>query len=139
MSRATSGPLEGYPRTAIKKFKEYHEKNPHVWEEFKRLAFQMKATGRNKYSAKVIYNVMRWNSDIKATGEVFKMPDQYHAMYSRMLAHKHPEFLEFFNFRSVRCRDIPSEEETKRVKELTPARLDAGLKDIYEKHHGDWQ
>ena len=40
-------------------FESYHNKYPEVWEEFKKLTFQMINTGRTRYSAKAIFEVIR--------------------------------------------------------------------------------
>ena len=94
--------FEGYSEKTIKEFAAYHRENPHIYEGFKRLAFEMRSTGRTKYSSKLIINVLRWETDLRARGDVeFKISDRFQSMYGRLLAYHHPEFEDFFNFRSV--------------------------------------
>jgi hypothetical protein len=88
---------------AIEGFKKFHEKNPHVYSEFKRLAHEIKATGRKKYSVDAIIHVIRWNYDIQTTGRNFKISNNIRSIYGRLLAYQEPEFNEFFNkFRNKR-------------------------------------
>jgi hypothetical protein len=103
-----------YPATVLAKFKRYHEKNPQVYEEFKRLAFQMKKTGRRKYSAEIIINVMRWHMDLKTSGDVFEINNDFKPIYARLLIYHYPEFQKFFEFRKVRSKGIGSQEQKER-------------------------
>jgi hypothetical protein len=85
-----------YTETQKKRFKEFHENNPLVFEEFKNLAFKIKNTGRKKYSAEAILQVLRWHRDLQTTGEPFKISNNFRSMYARLLVHNYPEFKEFF-------------------------------------------
>lgn len=88
-----------YKPETLDKFKVFHFENPHVYERFKKLAFDMKSSGRKKYSSKMIINVIRWENDLVTTGEDFKINDAYQSIYGRLLAYHHPEFEDFFEFR----------------------------------------
>jgi hypothetical protein len=116
MEFVKTGPLAGYPRHMYNKFKKYHQDNPKVWELFKKFAYDMKNSGREKYSAEIIVNQIRWHYDISSKGDdVFKINNDFKPMYARMLAHKYPkDFGDFFQFRTVRSRGIGSEEERAR-------------------------
>lgn len=81
---------------AIEAFKKFHEKNPQVYTEFKRLAHEIKATGRKKYSVDAIIHVIRWNYDIQTTGRNFKIPNTIRSIYGRLLVYHEPEFDDFF-------------------------------------------
>lgn len=88
-----------YKEATLEGFKKFHTENPHVYARFKLLAEQMKATGRAKYSSKLIINVMRWESDLETNAEPFKINDRWQSIYGRLLAFYHPEFEDFFEFR----------------------------------------
>ena len=88
-----------YPKKTIQGFVDFHRANPHVYEEFKRLAFKMRTSGRKKYSSKMIINVIRWNIDLTTTGDEFKINDRYQSLYGRYLILHHPEFEDFFELR----------------------------------------
>jgi hypothetical protein len=106
--------FDGYPSAVLARFKEWHHANPHVYSEFKRLAFEMKATGRQRYSARTIMEVLRWHYDIKTKGDVFELNDNFTPIYVRMLMYYHPEFSDFFELRTVRSRGVFSDEQRRR-------------------------
>lgn len=91
----------GYSQKTLRDFKQYHQEHPQIYQGFKELAFRMKRTGRSHYSSKMIINVLRWETDIRAEGECFKICDRYQSIYGRLLAYHYPEFEEFFSFRAV--------------------------------------
>jgi hypothetical protein len=103
-----------YPPAMLAKFKEWHELNPHVYRQFKQSAFKIKATGRKHYSAYPIFYHMRFEFDLKTTGDVFKINNNYLSMYIRLLIYNHPEFDGFFELREIRMLGIPSKEERER-------------------------
>lgn len=104
-----------YPEKTLKRFKDFHFKNPHVYQEFKKLAFQMRKTGRTRYSAETIVNVLRWHTDLKTTGDVFEINNDFRSIYCRLLVYNHPEFDGFFEFRSeAKNKGIKSTEQKTR-------------------------
>jgi hypothetical protein len=92
--------FQRYSKETMKAFVEYHKNHPHIYAEFKKLSYKMLETGRKRYSAKMIINVLRWESDLKAVGEEFKITDRFQSMYARMLAYNDPQFENFFEFHS---------------------------------------
>lgn len=114
----------GYPAFVLARFKEWHQQNPHVYEEFKQLAYQMLATGRERYSARTIMEVMRWHYDLKTAGGVFEINDNFTPIYVRLLIYNHPEFSDFFELRTVRSRGVFSDEERRRREEDDDGRDD---------------
>lgn len=118
-TRALNGPFEGYPKSVILKFRDYHNSHPKVYKLFKQYANQMKESGREHYSAEIIINQIRWHHDIKSNGaDVFKISNDFKPLYARLLVYKFPEFKDFFQFRQVRSLGIGSEEERERRKAL---------------------
>ena len=67
---------------------------------FVELAEEIRATGRKKYSAEAIINVLRWEHDLKTDGDFFKINDHYRSIYVRLLIYKRPEFLGFFTLKN---------------------------------------
>ena len=90
----------------IEQFKKYHSENPHVFNEFRRMAFQIKSTGRKFYSSDAIIHALRYDFDIRTTGEPFKISNTLSAMYARFLVYKEPEFVDFFKFKKVFDRKV---------------------------------
>jgi hypothetical protein len=103
-----------YPKSVINRFKKFHRKNPNVFTLFKELAFKMLKTGRAKYSARTIIEVIRWDRDLQTVGEVFKINGDFVPLYVRLLIYQSPEFGEFFELRKVRSRGIKSSEQKQR-------------------------
>lgn len=80
----------------VQAFWVFHEANPHVWELFKRYAFEVKRTGRPRYSVQAIFERIRWHVAIETRGDDFKINNNYRACYARLLILEHPEFAGFF-------------------------------------------
>lgn len=88
-----------YKEETLEKFVEFHTKNPHVYQEFSRLAQMAKDAGHKKYSSKTIYCVMRWLQDLQTTGNRFKVNDMFQSIYARLLINQKPEYDGFFELR----------------------------------------
>lgn len=84
-------------------FERFDGENPHVFEAFKKFATQVKDTGKNSYSAKSIFERMRWHSEIETVGESFKLCNNYTAHYARKLMNDCPEFEGFFRTKELRA------------------------------------
>ena len=106
-----------YPQSVLDRFKAFHKKNPQVWDRFKERAFRMKKTGRKKYSARTIFEVMRWESDLETVGSVFKISNDLIPIYCRLLIFNYPDFKDFFDLKSVSSKGHLSEEERSRIGE----------------------
>jgi hypothetical protein len=91
--------FDGYQPVVLDRFKDWHRANPHVYSHFKQLAFKMKATGRQRYSARTIMEVLRWHYDLKTVGDVFEINNNFTPLYVRLLIHNHPQFTDFFELR----------------------------------------
>jgi hypothetical protein len=107
--------FDHYPKKLLQDFDLYHQKNPHVYEEFSRLAKSMYATGRTKYSSKCLINVLRWNMDLRTTGDVFKINDKFQSIYGRLFVKNNPEYIDFFEFRIRENNGTPSKQERERT------------------------
>jgi len=88
----------------IAKFIEYHYANPHIYDEFERLADAMRNAGRKAYSQWAIVNVIRWNHDLKTDAQDFKISNDYIALYPRLLIFRRPEFDGFFTLKPMKPR-----------------------------------
>ena len=100
-----------YPEDVLKRFKAFHSENPHVFSEFEFLARQMRQAGQKQYSAQAIIYRMRWDHDLKTTGEPFKITNDFTSIYARLLCWKYPDFEGFFKMhnqgKSVKPGDVP--------------------------------
>ena len=101
----------------VRRFCNYHRANQHVFEEFHRRAIEMRATGREKYSGWVIINRIRWDYDLRTTGDVFKVNNDFIALFARLLIHEQPSFQGFFELRRMKAtnRVMSGEEQERRA------------------------
>jgi hypothetical protein len=84
----------------LEKFKQFHSDNPQIYEAFKRFSFEIKGSGRTKYSHWAVANRVRWHFDTQIAGDYeFKISNNYITVLARMLIWNHPEFEGFFSLR----------------------------------------
>lgn len=83
------------------KFKEYHNKHPKVYETFKKLTFHAKKIGHNHFSARGIFQVMRYKLGGNVKDDGYKFNNNYTPYYVRLFEYEHPEFEGFFEKRTV--------------------------------------
>lgn len=69
----------------------YHEQNPHIYQEYLRLARQLHAAGVMRKSISMITERIRWNTATRGKGE-FKISNTFRAGYARLLMWNNPEF-----------------------------------------------
>lgn len=106
--------FDHYSEKTLTRFKKFHKENPEVYELFKELAFKMKATGKKKYSARTIFEVMRWDYDLRTSGEVFELNNDFTSIYARLLVFHYPEMNGFFELRVEKNKGIKSLEQQRR-------------------------
>jgi hypothetical protein len=82
---------ENADQNAVERFLQYNEKNPHVYELFKKYSLEAKNAGRKRFSVWLIANRIRWYTNIETTGKDFKINNDYLAFYSRLLIAENPD------------------------------------------------
>lgn len=86
-----------FPDEVEKKFREYHEKNPHIYDAFEMLTLRTIKKGFKHYGSKGIFEILRWRTGIQAGGDdPFKINNNFAPLYSRLFEEKHPEHIGFF-------------------------------------------
>ncbi|QQV90919.1 hypothetical protein M1M24_gp48 [Polaribacter phage Freya_1] len=88
------------------KFTAYHDANPGTYETFKKLAFESKKIGHPRFSARGLFQVMRWKMGGKLKRDGFKYNNNYTPMYVRILEKEHPEFIGFFEKRQSKADQL---------------------------------
>lgn len=83
------------------RFQKFHHENPQVYELFKKISYQAKSKGFQNIGAQFIGEVMRWETGVKTTGDIFKINNDYLAYYARMLMEQEMGFKNFFRTRKV--------------------------------------
>ncbi len=83
-------------------FNTFNKENPHVFDAFEEQAIKAIEKGRDKISAKLIINWIRWNEFLKTSDQNFKINDAFQSYYARYFVEKHPEHIKVFEFRKLR-------------------------------------
>ena len=76
-------------------FKKYHEENPQIYIEFKRLAFQMIILGYVRFGAKQIFEVIRWHTMVEGN-DGYKVNNNYTSDYARLFENDHSIYAGYF-------------------------------------------
>jgi len=85
-----------------KVFMNFHARNPQVWCEFKRLAFDAMEKGHRHYSAYLIIETIRWESNLGTTKiNAFKIPNTTRPYYARLFHASFPQLKGFFKTREL--------------------------------------
>jgi hypothetical protein len=83
-------------------FNKFNDENPHIFKAFEEQAMRAINKGREKISAKLIINWIRWHEFLESTDKNFKINDAYQSYYARHFIEKHPEHKDVFEFRKLR-------------------------------------
>jgi len=87
-------------KTSIEyKFLDFHNKNPHIYDRLREMAFTLKGHGRKKYGIASLFEVLRWQHATSTTSSDFKLNNNYRAYYARLLMENEPELDGFFHVR----------------------------------------
>lgn len=89
---------------ADQRFQAFHMANPQVFEELKRLALQATAKGHRRLGMKMLWEVLRWNRLMRTTDpdSEFKLNNNLHSRYARLLMERVPELVGIFELRELR-------------------------------------
>lgn len=82
-------------------FLEFHRKNPGVYELFKRFTFEAINSGRDNFGVGMIWERMRWYTQIETRGDPFKLNNNHRAYYGRLFMRDYPPHDGFFRTRKV--------------------------------------
>lgn len=88
-----------------RRFLEFHSHNPHVYEELVRLVREAKDHGHRRVGIKMVWEVVRWNLTIRtnvADEEDFKLNNNYHSRYARLIMVQEPDLHGVFELRQLK-------------------------------------
>lgn len=83
----------------------FHERNPHVFEALVALAGEARSHGATKLGIKQLWEVMRWQRHDYRTdddGAMFRLSNDYHSRYARLIMRERPELSGIFELRTLR-------------------------------------
>ena len=86
---------------APQSFIAYHEKYPQVYAQFKKLALQTISKGFKRFSARGVFQVMRWMHGGQLKEDGFKYNNNYTPYYVRLFEQEHPQHKDFFEKRKT--------------------------------------
>jgi hypothetical protein len=80
------------PRTPIERaFVEFHRKNPHVYNELERLALLLwNKRHPSRMGVKMLWETMRYNVALRTEGDEYKLNNNFHSLYARLLIRQQP-------------------------------------------------
>ena len=81
------------------RFVQFHLGNPHVYEKLKELSLYAKRAGATRIGIALLFERLRWWSMFETEGDVFKLCNDYRALYARMLMKNVPELHGLFEIR----------------------------------------
>ena len=87
----------------MKTFEQYHNDNPQIYKAFRLFAAQAKQKGFKNYSAKSLFEIIRWHTPIKS-GEVFKIDNNFAPDYARKMMQEYESFKGFFRVRTLKAK-----------------------------------
>ena len=81
----------------------YIRENPQIWQQFRMLAVKLKAKGIDRYGAKAIWEVLRYELALKAvtSGEKYALNNNYTSRFARKLMEEE-DFAGFFELRQLK-------------------------------------
>jgi hypothetical protein len=80
-------------------FDVYNKENPDIYSLFEKYAMEA-SKHRSKYSAKIIFHIIRWNTMLSGKDSEYKIDDGWISHYARLFMDKHPELNGFFETRT---------------------------------------
>lgn len=90
------------PSKLERAFREFHAANPHVYELFKRFAFEAIESGASKLGAGDVWERMRWHSRVETKGDEYRLNNNHRAYYARMFERDFPDHEGVFAKRRVK-------------------------------------
>lgn len=87
---------------ADKKFREFDEKNPHVYRQLVKMTRDLKAQGHKKIGMQMLFEVIRWRSMMKTSDTDFKMNNNYAGRYARKVMSENSDLDNMFELRTLK-------------------------------------
>jgi|TARA_R110000824_G_scaffold21078_6_gene78893 hypothetical protein len=82
------------------RFLQFHLANPHVYDKLRELSIFAKNGGAKRIGIALLFERLRWFSMFETQGDMFKLNNDYRALYARMLMNNVPQLDGFFELRS---------------------------------------
>lgn len=80
------------------------EANPHALTRLEQLAAAWIAAGRRRISTKTLWEVLRYETGLRTTGDVYKLNNTLTSRAARYLLDVHPEWEPYIETRTLRAK-----------------------------------
>lgn len=91
-----------FEKSAQERFAEFHAANPHVLDELERITAELVAKGHTRFGIKMVWEVVRWRRLLTTDGDDFKLNNNFHSRYVRLIVERHPEWRDVFELRELK-------------------------------------
>ena len=89
--------------TIERRFRAFHEANPHVYQCLLRGARKLRRAGWEHYGIAALYEGLRYEAALRTAGDDWKLNNDFRCCYARMLMEREPELAGFFSTRARRA------------------------------------
>jgi hypothetical protein len=79
---------------------DFHRRNPHILREIARVCLRVFRAGRDHWSMKAAFEVVRYNATVTTDHRTYKLNNNHTAFYARWIMRDFPELDGFFQLRS---------------------------------------
>jgi hypothetical protein len=83
------------------KFATFHRDNPQVYQKLVELARRVRSKGFESYSIKSLFEQVRWHYHMETNDPDFKLNNNYHSRYARLIMSQEEDLREFFEVRAL--------------------------------------
>lgn len=87
--------------TIQERFEAFHRANPGVFHALSALALDMQRRGVSRYGMKGLFEVLRWEYALQTQGSDYKLDNNFHSRYARLLMEREPQLAGFFETRCL--------------------------------------
>ena len=84
------------------KFENFNCEHPTIYKELVRLAQIAKIQGVSSYSAKAMFEIVRWNLMRRRLGRSFRINNNFTSRYARLINKNEPGLRNFFTVRKLK-------------------------------------
>jgi hypothetical protein len=89
--------------TIQERFEDFHSKHPEVMAYLVALCYELRRRGFQKYGIKSMWERARWHFQVeKDLGVEFKLNNNFHSRFARLILAEHPELEGFFELRELK-------------------------------------
>ena len=102
LTTTPGGHVGPHPEKTIEAaFLRFHHDNPHVYHELVRLARDWEHRGHPRCGIKMLFEVLRWQAGMRTGGDTFKLNNNYHSYYARLIMLQEPDLDGLFVLREL--------------------------------------